>query len=132
ATRAGERVSNYVHYPDWKLAGFLATPVRLREQARTVGDAAFELVERMLSDKPVDRLRAAQGVLGLSRRYGPARLEAACRRALVFGEASYRTVSTILKKGLETTPLPPEAASRGPVPKTAAFARPIREIAEGF
>jgi len=132
ATRAGERVSNYVHYPDWKLAGFLATPVRLREQARTVGDAAFDLVERMLSDKPVDRLRAAQGVLSLSRRYGPARLEAACRRALVFGEASYRTVSTILKKGLEHTPLPPEAASRGPVPKTAAFARPIREIAEGF
>jgi transposase len=132
ATRPGERVSNILHYPPTKLAGLLATPVRLKEQAEAVGPKAAELINRMLSDKPVDRLRAAQGVMNLLKRYGPARLEAACRRALVFNLASYRTVKSILAKGLENMPLPPEAVAEGPLPKTALFARPIREIASGL
>ena len=86
----------------------------------------------MLAEKPVDRLRGAQGVLNLVKRYTPARVEAACRRALVFGQASYRAVSSILNKGLENTPLPPEAAAQGPVPKTATFARPVKDIAAGL
>jgi transposase len=132
ATRPGERVSNIVHYPPTKLAGLLATPVRLREQATQVGPKTAELIGKMLEDKPVDRLRAAQGILSLSKRHGPARLEAACRRALVFNLASFRTVKAILEKGLEDQPLPPEAVAEGPVPKTAQFARSIREIATGL
>ena len=128
----GQRVLNILHYPPTKLAGFMAAPVRAKEQARSVGEATAQLVETMLEDKPVDRLRGAMGVVNLGKRYGPARLEAACRRALVFGEASYRSVETILRKGLETTPLPPEAVARGPVPKTAMYARPIREIGTGL
>jgi hypothetical protein len=80
----------------------------------------------------VDRLRSAQGILTLVKRYGPERLEAACRRALAFKLASYRTVSTILSKGLEYVPLPPEAQERGPVPRTSLFARPVHEIAMGL
>jgi hypothetical protein len=37
--------------------------------------------------------------------YGPVRLEAACRRALEFANPRYRTVKTILAKGLEQLPL---------------------------
>jgi transposase len=129
---AGERVSNIAHYPPTKLAGFLATPVRVREEARAVGEATVRLVERMLAEKPVDRLRAAQGILNLVKRYTPARVEAACRRALFCNEASYRAVKSVLSKGLETVPLPPEVLSEGPVPRTSVFARPIHEIAAGF
>lgn len=133
AMRPGERVSNIVHYPPTKVAGFLATPVRLREQAAQVGPKAAELIGRMLEEKPVDRLRAAQGILSLVKRYTPARVEAACRRALVFNLATYRCVKSILEKCLEDMPLPPEAvATQGPVPKTAAFARSAREIAAGL
>ena len=133
AKRRGERVSNQIHYPPTKLAGFLATPVRVREQAQAVGPATAELIERLLAEKPVDRLRAAQGILNLTQRYTPARVEAACRRALFCNEASYRAVRNILKQSLETTPLPPEAATpQGPVPKTALFARPVLEIAAGL
>ena len=132
ARQRGERMTNTAHYPPWKLAGFLATPVRLREQARGVGEATGRLIEEMLAEKPVDRLRGAQGILNLVKRYGPARLEAACRRALAFKLASYRTVSGILKKDLDKTPLPPEAVAQGPVPQTATFARPIGEIAAGL
>lgn len=132
ATRPGERVSNIVHYPPTKLAGFLATPVRLREEAAAVGPKAAELIGQLLDSKPVDRLRAAQGILGLAKRYSPARLEAACRRALVFNLPSYRCVKSILEKCLENMPLPAEAVTAGPVPKTALFARPIFEIAAGL
>lgn len=132
ARRAGERLSNLDHYPPRKIAGLLATPVDLRERAAHVGPATAQLIGRLLDERPVDRLRAAQGILHLVSRYGPARLEAACRRALAFGEASYRTVAAILKRGLESTPLPPEATSPGPVPTTAVFARPVHEIAQGI
>jgi hypothetical protein len=33
-------------------------------------------------------------------------MEAACRRALVIGARSYRSLESILAHGLETTPLP--------------------------
>ena len=132
ATRPGERVSNIVHYPPTKLAGFMATPVRLREQAAQVGPKAAELIGKLLEDKPVDRLRTAQAILSLVKRYTPARVEAACRRALVFNLLSYRCVRTILDKALESQPLPPEAATEGAVPKTAQFARSAREIAAGL
>lgn len=133
ARHRGQRVSQAVHYPPDKLAGFLVTPVRVRDQAQQIGPSTLELVQKMLSDKPVDRLRAAQGIVNLGKRYGPARVEAACRRALVFNLASYRTVSSILKQNLENTPLPPEAvAPQGPLPKTAVFARPIHQIAAGL
>lgn len=129
AREAGQRVSSLLHYPPDKVAGLLVTPQRLRAQAAEVGPAASRLIVRMLADHPVDRLRSAQGVLALAKKYGPTRLEAACARALLFGQGTYRNVATILAKNLENVPLPPEAVSDGPVPKRAAFARPISDIA---
>jgi transposase len=132
AKHPGQRISNFVHYPPTKLEGLLATPVRLREQAAQVGPKTAELIGKLLEEKPVDRLRAAQGILSLAKRHGPARVEAACRRALIFNIVSYRSVKTILKKNMENEPLPPEAVAEGPLPKTAIFARPLTEIASGL
>lgn len=53
------------------------------EQAAAIGVACAELIERLLANRVVERLRAAQGVLRLPRRHGASRLEAACARALV-------------------------------------------------
>jgi hypothetical protein len=47
------------------------------------------------------RLRQAQGVVRLADRYGAERLDAACSRALAFGDPSYRTIKTILERGLD-------------------------------
>jgi hypothetical protein len=41
-------------------------------------------------------------------------MEAACRRALVIGAHSYRSVESILAHGLETTPLPGAEPSEDP------------------
>lgn len=132
ARHPGQRSTNLLHYPPTRLAGVMATPVRLREQAAVIGPSTTQLVEEMLANKPVDRLRSAQGVVSLAKRYGPVPLEAACRRAMVFGQSSYRMVATILKKGLESTPLPPEAVAQGQVPRTSTFARAAHELAAGI
>lgn len=132
AARPGERVSNILHYPDTKIAGLLVTPMRVREQARAIGEATFRVVSEMLDERPVDRLRAAQGIVALARRYEPARVEAACARALACGTTSRRSIDSILKQGLDRSPLPPEACSDGPLPRTAVFARPVHEIAQAL
>ena len=69
------------------------------EQAGRVGPACAELIARLLADRIVERLRAAQGVLRLQKSYAPARLEAACARALAHESPHYRTVKTILAGG---------------------------------
>jgi hypothetical protein len=43
--------------------------------------------------------------LRLAKSYGDHRLEAACKRALMIGSTSYRSVASILKHGLDQKPL---------------------------
>ena len=45
----------------------------------------------------------------LGERYGHDRLEAACRRALVTGACTYRSIESILKNGLDRQSLPAAA-----------------------
>jgi hypothetical protein len=53
-------------------------------------------------DHPIlERLRAVQRILRLGERFGTVRLESACRRALDFDDLRYRTVKTILERGLD-------------------------------
>jgi hypothetical protein len=64
------------------------------------------LIEALFAHHVLDNLRAAQGVVSLAQRYGADRLEAACARALAFDCPRYRTVKTILDKGMDQQPLP--------------------------
>jgi hypothetical protein len=47
----------------------------------------------------------------LGKSYGDERLEAACRRALTLGACSYKSIESILKKGLDRHPLPEQPAA---------------------
>ena len=67
----------------------------------------------------LDNLRAAQGIIRLSERYGPQRLEAACDRALAFDNPRYRSVKSILEKGLDQRKQPTETSTD---PETLATA----------
>ncbi len=79
------------------------------------GPETRALVAAILADRPHPEqgYRSCLGLLRLGRRYGEARLEAACARALAVGARSYRHVDSILKHGLERLPLP-EAADAEP------------------
>lgn len=97
--RAGERITLRDHLPP-HAAAFLAHDRQwCLEQARAVGPACAQLIEHLLGDRILERLRAAQGVLRLSTQFSSVRLEAACARALAHGSPFYRTVKTILAGG---------------------------------
>jgi hypothetical protein len=128
AQRRGEWHTLRDHLPPEKLLGLLPQRVQLRAQAEAQGPATAELIDQLLGDRPLDRLRGAQAILRLGQRVGRSRLEAACCRALAFGEIRYHTVKTILAKGLDLEPLPAAALRPGPLPKTSVFARPASDF----
>ena len=99
----------------------------LRAEAQAYGPATQQVIDDLLTERPMDRLRTAQAILRLGPRVGTSRLEAACRRALWFGDPRYHTLKAILHQGLDHEPLP-EAQQAAPLPKTAAFARSVTEL----
>ncbi|MFJ2021932.1 Mu transposase domain-containing protein [Streptomyces nodosus] len=100
-------------YPPEKIAFQMRTPVWCRSQASEVGDACRAVVDQLLEVNVLYRLRAAQGVLGLRKKYGETRLEAACARAIAVGDPSYRTIKGILIAGTETDPEPETSGDAG-------------------
>ena len=90
-------------------------------QAERIGPSCTELIGRLLADRVIERLRAAQGVLRLEKQYSGARVEAACARALAHESPFYRTVKTILAGGHDL--LAQEAAPPAVTPHSGRFAR---------
>lgn len=100
------------HMPPEKVAHLMKTPQWCIKRARDVGDACHELVDRMLGDRGLYRLNGVQAVLGLAKRFGSDRLEAACSRALAYETINYRAVNEILKKGLDHIPDLPDKSGQ--------------------
>ncbi len=71
---------------------------RLRERAGAVGAATAEIIDRQWRAKlhPEQTLRRSLGILRLARDFTPARLEAACERALQLGALSYRAIRGLI------------------------------------
>lgn len=101
------------HYPPEKIAFKMRTPTWCRTKAAEIGPACVELIAELLQVNALFRLRAAQGVLGLAGKHGPARVERACARAIQVGDPSYRTVKGILAAGTEADPPPPATGDGG-------------------
>jgi transposase len=97
----GRRTDN-ADYPPEKIAFFMRTPVWCRKKAAELGPAVSELVNALLENQALHRLRSAQGVIGLADKHTASRLNAACRRAITVGDPGYRTVKGILAAGTET------------------------------
>ena len=91
------------HLPPDALAWSMADPQHCLRESERIGPQCHALVQRLFADRVLDHLRAAQGVIRLEKQHGTKRLEAACERALTFDDPRYRTVKTILAKGLDQT-----------------------------
>ena len=74
------------------------TPQRLIDWGSRIGVATGEVVTRLLyrNKHPEHGYRACLGLLGLAKRYGATRLEAACERTLALGAFKYRHVRDVL------------------------------------
>jgi len=125
----GERITVLEHLPPEAQAFFRQDRSWCLAQAQHVGPACHELIDRLLTDRILERLRAAQGVLRLAERYGSPRLEAACLRALCHASPFYRTVKNVLAGGFDQQPLPgiPDCA-----PVYASAARFVRDAESLF
>jgi transposase len=106
------RRTNPDHYPPEKIAFYQRTPTWCRSTAAGVGPACTRVIEDLMVDNALFRLRAAQGILGLRTRYGTDRLENACTAALAAGDGSYRTIKGILAAGADTAHLEEAAAGQ--------------------
>ena len=77
------------------------TPERLIAWGERIGVACGATVQKMLARQPHPEhaYRACLGLLSLSKRYGDARLEAACTLALSLGTSKYTHIRDILVNG---------------------------------
>lgn len=114
------RRTNNDHYPPEKIAFHLRTPTWCRTTATGVGPACTRVIEELMVDNALFRLRAAQGILGLRDTYGADRLETACATALSAGDPSYRTIKGILKLHTATTEHPQADGAGRPTARAAA------------
>lgn len=103
--RPGQKRTVNDHLPPEAQAILRQTPAWCREEAERIGSACRMVVDLLLAERVVDRLPAARGVLGLAKSYGTARVESACRRALTFEDPRFRTIKTILSRGLDQVAL---------------------------
>jgi transposase len=126
STRPGQWHTRLEHYPADKAAYLERTPAYCRLLAARLGPATNQVVEALLAERPLDRLRSVQAILRLEETVGPQRLEAACARAVHFGDLSYRHIKEILNAALDRDPLP-EAAPAPPSQKFT-FARAASEF----
>jgi transposase len=92
STVAEHMPSAHRRYRDW-------THERIRREAAAVGDDAAALVGAILRSRPHPEqgFRSCIGILGLVKRHGAERVDAACARALALGTRSYTSVAAILK-----------------------------------
>ena len=97
------------------------SPGRLMNWAASIGPATDELVKRLLMEKqhPEQGYRACLGLMRLARKVGHERMEAACTRALAIGAHRYRSVASILEKGLDRQPVTGPAQAELPLPNHA-------------
>lgn len=102
--RAGQRATVRDHMPPEAVAHLMQDPQWCRRRAEAIGPACQALIEHLFADRVLENLRGAQGLIRLAKTHGQERLEAACRRALDFGNPRYRTVKTILDRGLDQQP----------------------------
>ncbi len=124
AQHPGERHTHLDHLPPVKVPGLVLNREECLASATEIGPAIHQVIQTLLDDPAVDRLPTVGRLLRLRHKFGEQRLEAACERALAFGDPTYTTVKGILREGLEHQPLPIIV----PAPAASLFARRAEEL----
>jgi len=108
----GRASTEEAHMPAAHRAQAAWTPQRIEAWAAHTGPATAALAAAIMAARPHPELgfRSCLGILRLEGKYGAARLEAACARALTYGGRSYASVRSILERGLDGAPAEAVAA----------------------
>jgi transposase len=93
------------------------TPSRIIKWAEKNGPHTGRIVAGIMESRlhPEQGFRACMGIMRLGKRYSPQRLENACARAVAIKSYSYKSVESILKKGLDKLLLQSEQTEKEPI-----------------
>jgi hypothetical protein len=120
--------TNVAHFPTERLEICERSAAYWQDRANRVGDDVGQWVRELLhNDDVLSNVRVAQSVVALVEKYPEERANAACRRALHFGNLTYVGVRDILRKALDKEGLPDEEPVFGKL-SNPAFARSSSEI----
>jgi hypothetical protein len=78
AKERGERIRHPEFYPEHKARYLARTKAACLDEAVKIGPACAQIAQGLLEDRPKDARRALAALVGLSDRYAPERVEAAC------------------------------------------------------
>jgi transposase len=109
--RQGRHTTVAEHMPSAHRRHAEWSPARLVGWAMKTGPSTAALVERIMASRPHPEhgYRSCLGIMRLGKTYGHDRLEAAASRGLAIGSLSYKSIESILRKGLDRQPLPDAA-----------------------
>jgi len=87
-------------YGDWK-------PSRIINWANTLGPDVKNAIEFLLNGREHPQLsyRSCLGIIRLEKYYSKERLNNACKRAIEIGGVSFKSIKSILEKGLDSQPI---------------------------
>lgn len=102
----GGFTTNPEHRPKSHQAHLEWTPSRIISWAEKTGPATAALVKKIMESRPHPEMgyRSCLGIIRLSKEYGCERVEAAAIRALAANVTSYKSIKSILEKGLDKAP----------------------------
>jgi transposase len=105
--RKGQHSSLLEHMPEHHKAMLEWSPERLMNWAIAIGPYTAHWVHEFIrqADHPAQAVRPCLALLGQSKSYGKARLEAACLRGHLTGANRLHNIRTMLKNGLDQQPL---------------------------
>jgi len=109
APEPGKWVTDQTDYPPHKLAYLMSTPASCLARAAEYGSRTQALLEEVLKPGGHRSMRKAQAILRLGEKWGED-LEKASEKALSYGNTDYRSIRSMLEKGLLSTEAPAEPA----------------------
>lgn len=119
----GQRYTDYDDYPRELAPYAMRDPARMIREAHEVGQHVGGFMAHLLGDTfPWAHLRQAQKLLRLVNKYGGARVDGACRRALSFDLIHVGRVQNIILQSLE----------RDAKPAAASHAKQLRLVPSRF
>lgn len=115
--RQGQYTTVTAHMPKSHQDYAQWTPERLVRWAEKTGPETVSAVEKILTSRPHPQqgFRACLGLMRLGKEYGSERLEAACTRALASEAVGFKSIESILKRGLDKLPLPQKTPEKPPL-----------------
>jgi hypothetical protein len=126
---AGGRCTDAADLPTGTSDYALRDVASLKAKAAVAGPSVGIYAQRLLDvPLPWTSMRSVYRLLGLTRSYGPAAVEAACARALELDVIDVRKIARILEQATENDPVPTGGAAARVVGGPARFARDNSEF----